>query len=79
MISNSQYKEQRAREKEMLNSMSFYTVDDISEIMKFGKHKTYKLFNSSGFPAIRIGHDLRVEKSRFEKWINDYAGRDYLL
>ena len=79
MISNSQYKEQRAREKEMLNSMWFYTVDDVSDMMKFSKHKTYQLFNSSGFPAIRIGHDLRVEKSRFEKWATEYAGREYLL
>ena len=79
MIGNSQYKSIREQEKEQLSSMWFYTVDDVSDMMKFSKHKTYQLFNSSGFPAMRIGHDLRVEKSRFEKWANEYAGREYLL
>lgn len=79
MIGNREYKLMREQEKGQLNDMWFYTVNDVSDIMKFSKHKTYQLFNSSGFPAMKIGHDFRVEKSRFEKWVNDYMGREFLL
>lgn len=57
----------------------FYTVQEVAEIMKMGNNKIYKLFKTDGFPAIKIGHDYRVEKSRFNKWINDYAGREYKI
>ncbi|MCQ2465757.1 MAG: helix-turn-helix domain-containing protein [Oscillospiraceae bacterium] len=29
----------------------------------------YKLFKRSDFPAVRIGRMLRVEQSKFDKWL----------
>lgn len=56
-----------------------YTPAQVSKLLNFGLTKTYQLFNTDGFPAIKIGHDFRVEKSKFEKWLTDYSGKEFFI
>ena len=56
-----------------------YTVEDVMAIMRIGRSSVYKLFRSEGFPSIKMGGILRIEKSRFEKWLSTYSGRSYTL
>lgn len=56
-----------------------YTPDDIMAILHIGRSSVYKLFSSDGFPSIKMGGILRVEKSKFEKWLNTYSGRTYTM
>ena len=41
----------------------FYTPQDVMNILHLGRTQVYKLFNSSTFPAIKIGGSLRVDAS----------------
>jgi predicted DNA-binding transcriptional regulator AlpA len=56
-----------------------YTPDDIMAILHIGRSSVYKLFSSEGFPSIKMGGILRVEKTKFEKWLNTYSGRSYTM
>ena len=57
----------------------FYTPQDVMNILHLGRTQVYKLFNSSTFPAIKIGGSLRVNVKRFENWCDKYAGRTFIL
>ena len=46
----------------------FYTEKQVSDMLQLGKTQTHALFQTDGFPAIRIGRDYRVEGSAFKKW-----------
>ena len=46
----------------------------ISNILHLGMNQTYKLFQTPGFPAIRIGKKWMIEKDDFEKYINELKG-----
>jgi len=47
----------------------FYTPEDIMELLQLSRTSVYKLFKRSDFPAIRLGRMLRVEQSKFDKWL----------
>ena len=46
------------------------TPMDIQEIMGLSRNNTYALCHSKGFPAVRIGKLLRVNRDRFIEWYN---------
>ena len=56
-----------------------YTVEDIMDILRISRNVAYKLFNSDGFPALRINRLLRVEKTAFENWLKSNEGRTFLI
>lgn len=56
-----------------------YSPAQVGKILGFGLTKTYQLFNTDGFPAIKIGHDFRIEKSKFEQWVSNYAGKEFYI
>lgn len=43
---------------------------DIKEILDISKNNAYALCNSEGFPAIRIGKLIRINKDKFIEWFN---------
>lgn len=53
-----------------------YTKEDIQQIFKLGRDKTYQLMNSRGFPTIKIGRTSYVPKDKLEKWINGNVGKN---
>ncbi len=61
------------------NAPVIYTPEDIMAILHICRSSAYKLFNSDGFPSFRVGRVLRVEKTAFEKWLANNAGRNFLI
>lgn len=59
------------------NNIEYYTVDDVSRILKLGKTKTYQLFKNDAFPYMKIGGSLRVRKDLFMRWSDTYTGRNF--
>ena len=39
----------------------------------------YDLFHSETFPSIKIGKRYYVTPDAFEKWLQDYEGKEYYL
>ena len=59
------------------NAPVLYTPENIMAIMHISRSSVYKLFSSEGFPSIKMGGILRIEKTAFEKWLNTYAGKSF--
>ena len=51
-------------------------VNDLAKYLKIGRSKAYKLINSSGFPAIRIGKNIRIMKHDLNNWLNNNHNHD---
>ena len=64
---------------ENTESIVMYTVKDLRGIFKCSNAHAYRLVNVKGFPAMKIGGKILVEKKALEKWIKLYAGRSVLL
>jgi len=56
-----------------------YTVKDIKDIFKCGQKQAYELVNTSGFPSIRIGAKILVEKKALENWLDKNRGRAIVI
>lgn len=50
--------------------MTFYTADELQEILKISSRQARALIRTPGFPSIRIGREYRVEQEAFLNWIN---------
>jgi len=46
------------------------TIEEIGELLKISRTKSYELANSGEFPVRRIGRSLRVPKRSFYEWLN---------
>lgn len=46
-----------------------YTIKDIMRILSISKSSAYRLANTDGFPCVRIGKLIRIEKDAFENWM----------
>ena len=46
-----------------------YTINDIQKIFQCGKNQAYSIIHANGFPKIKIGKRLLVEKRALEKWL----------
>lgn len=47
------------------------TAEDISRILGVSKYNAYCLMRSEGFPMMRMGRRLLVQKSQFIEWLNE--------
>jgi len=60
------------------NEIIMYTVKDIQNIFKCGLKQAYELVNANGFPRIKIGKKILVEKKALEKWIENNRGKNII-
>ena len=66
--------------KENIESdITMYTVKHIQKIFNCGLKYAYALVNSSGFPKIRIGNKIFVEKEAFIRWLDKNKGKNITL
>jgi hypothetical protein len=56
-----------------------YTVKEIRQIFKCSQTQAYGLVNASGFPSIKVGGKILVEKMALEKWLDKNRGKRILL
>ena len=59
--------------------ITIYTTKDIQNIFRCGKSQAYKLMNTGGFPSIRIGGKILVEKIALEVWLEKNKGKNVAI
>jgi hypothetical protein len=47
----------------------FLKVNDVSKVLRIGRNSTYEIFNSTGFPRIRVAGQFRVNKDDLVEWL----------
>lgn len=47
------------------------------KILGFSKTKTYAIINQNDFPKIKIGKDIRIPKTEFEKFMKKLLYKEY--
>jgi hypothetical protein len=61
------------------NDIVMYTVKDIRCIFRCSLSQAYELVNADGFPSMKIGRKILVEKRALENWIEKSRGKRILL
>jgi predicted DNA-binding transcriptional regulator AlpA len=54
-------------------------VEDLQKALCISRNIAYKLMDSNGFPSMRIGRRRVVPIEAFNKWLMQYAGKDFSL
>ena len=62
-----------------LEETIIYRVKDLMRILKIGRDRAYALMRSKGFPSTQIGRTFFIAKKNFDSWVEQYAGREYLI
>ena len=65
--------------KVMEGPQRMLTALEVKEVLGFGINKTYQLINSQGFPKIKIGRQYLIPENEFNKWIEKYCYKKYIL
>lgn len=47
----------------------FLTVADIAERLHISEDSAYQLCREQTFPALRIGHLIRIPSNAFDRWV----------
>lgn len=50
------------------------TVYDVRDYLRIGQRQAYELARSRDFPTIKVGSRLLIQKSDFEKWLQEKKG-----
>lgn len=48
--------------------MEYMTIQDMMTTYGISRTTAYRLANSDGFPAIRVGKSIRVKKADLDNW-----------
>ena len=55
--------------------IKMYTIEDIQKIFKCGSTQAYRITKVNGFPSIKMGGRILVEKRALEQWLDKSKGR----
>ncbi len=55
--------------------VTLYDAVDIQKIFKCGRKRSYEIMHISGFPSIKIGKNIFVEKTKLEQWLDRMEGQ----
>lgn len=47
---------------------------EVQEYLQIGKNKVYSLCELKGFPAVKIGSNWRINRKKFERWLEQHEG-----
>lgn len=64
---------------EVNDNIIMYDVNKIRDIFQFGKNNAYQLMKANGFPSIKIGGKMLVEKTALEKWLMKNQGKSIII
>jgi excisionase family DNA binding protein len=51
-------------------------IRHIIDVMGVSRDTAYNLIYQRGFPAMRVGKQIRVPKDRFRRWLDEQTGED---
>ena len=52
----------------------FLNAKNLAEVLGIAPSSAYELMHEKGFPVLKIGNRLLVEKSKFKEWIERNTG-----
>ncbi len=50
---------------------------ELQDTLKIGRDKAYSLMHSKSFPSIKIGGQYYVSEDELQKWLKQYAYREF--
>ena len=50
------------------------TVPQTAELLQIGRDTAYQLTHIPGFPVIRLGRSVRINRSLLQDWLNQNGG-----
>lgn len=55
-----------------------YTVSEVADMLNVCKNTVYKLVRQQAFASRRVGNDIRISKTSFDKWLDqqESIGKD---
>jgi len=56
-----------------------FTVKEIKDIFRCGQKQAYEIVNANGFPSIKIGGKILVERKALEDWLNKNKGKSIAI
>ena len=56
-----------------IDERSFYTVQELQQVFQIGRNNAYKMVNTKGFPAIRIGRRIVIPVDKLQEWAKHNA------
>ena len=54
------------------------TVPQTAELLQIGRDTAYQLTHREGFPAIRIGRSVRINRNLLQDWLDKNNGGNLL-
>ena len=52
----------------------FLNAKTVAEVLGIAPSSAYELMHEKGFPVLKVGNRLLVEKDKFKEWINRNTG-----
>ena len=52
----------------------FLNAKIVAEVLGIAPSSAYELMHEKGFPILKVGNRLLVEKDKFKEWINHNTG-----
>jgi len=52
-------------------NVELLTIQEIQNILKISRTKTYQLINNNEFPTIKFGKVIRIDKKDFINWLEN--------
>ena len=69
-------KEARAFTESIKNEYGpFLTVEEAARLMKISKSTMYDWTHIDGFPALRVGNNIRISYAMFMEWVRENIGK----
>ncbi len=52
----------------------FLNADTIAQVLGIASSSAYELMHEKGFPVLKVGNRMLVEKPKFRKWVDEQSG-----
>jgi len=56
---------------DIVKEIELLTIEEIEKLLRISRSKAYSLTKEKGFPIIKIGKCIRVEKNLLLRWLHD--------
>lgn len=47
------------------------TVEEVAPLIRFSEQGLYRAIRENGFPALKIGRQIRIPESALQRWIEE--------
>ncbi|MBQ6360953.1 MAG: helix-turn-helix domain-containing protein [Lachnospiraceae bacterium] len=56
----------------------YYTVEQMQQYLHLGRTQAYSLCHEPGFPTIRVGRRILINRERLEEWLLEQEEKEEL-